>query len=407
MSNDLGNFINKKLNDTYKRLIFDMGPLKPPGPFPKDPHQGNMSFSESYIFQTKYGPVNRFWLCHYPLLDATCCQPCWLFSLQRSTWCTGLRDWKHLSERIKEHGFSKNHIEACAVYEMWQKNINIDKDLKNQIRKKASFWRMVLQRLFDIIIILATNSLALKGHWENLSLEGYHGNFLSVVQLVSRYDQVLNQVLEMPKGSTRYLSPTVQNEMIECIGNTLEGHLLENIRASPFFAIIMDTTQDIAKVDQLSIVVRYAAISRSENGQPVDLKVKEVFLGFYAITKHSAVDLVKQFLNVYHLTFPELTEMCNVYQLCKDIITKFGVMEYDITEVFMEILLFYTIPVTSAGAERSFSRLKIIKNYLRNSTGQDRLKYLSLIVVENKAASKLDLSEVIDQFANIKARKRL
>jgi hypothetical protein len=49
----------------------------------------------------------------------------------------------------------------------------------------------------------------------------------------------------------------------------------------------MDTTQDIAKVDQLSIVVRYAAISRSENRQPVDIKVKEVFLDFYAVTKHS------------------------------------------------------------------------------------------------------------------------
>ncbi|XP_025197552.1 zinc finger MYM-type protein 1-like [Melanaphis sacchari] len=277
-----------------------MGPLKPPGPFPKDPHQSNKSFSESYyIFQTKYGPVNRFWLCYSPLLDATYCQPFWLFSLQRSTWCTGLRDWKYLSEGIKEHGFSKNHIEACAVYEMWQKNINIDKDLENQIRKEASFWRMVHQRLFDIIITLATNSLALRGHREDLSLEGYHGNFLSIVQLVSRYDQVLNQVLEMPKGSTRYLSPTVQNEMIECIGKTLEGHLLENIRASPFFAIIMDTTQDLAKVDQLSIVVRYAAISRSENGQPVDIKVKEVFLGFYAVTKHSAVDLVKQVITLF------------------------------------------------------------------------------------------------------------
>lgn len=76
MSNDLGNFINKKLNDTEKRLIFDMGPLKLPGPFPKDPNQGNRSFSESYyIFQTKYGPVNRFWLCYSPLLDATYCQP--------------------------------------------------------------------------------------------------------------------------------------------------------------------------------------------------------------------------------------------------------------------------------------------------------------------------------------------
>jgi hypothetical protein len=82
-------------------------------------------------------------------------------------------------------------------------------------------------------------------------------------------------------------------------------------------------------------------------------------------------------------------------------------MECDITEVFMAILLFFTIPATSPRVERSFSKLKIIKNYLGNITGQDRLKYLSLIAVENKAASKLDLCEVIDHFANIKARKRL
>jgi len=49
----------------------------------------------------------------------------------------------------------------------------------------------------------------------------------------------------------------------------------------------------------------------------------------------------------------------------------------------------------------------MIKNDQRNNIGQDRLKYLSLIAIENKAASKLDLSEVIDQFANNKARKKL
>lgn len=95
-------------------------------------------------------------------------------------------------------------------------------------------------------------------------------------------------------GSTRYLSATIQNEMIENLETKLETHLLEQIRASPFFAIIMDTTQDISKVDQLSIVVRYAVITRSENGQPIDIGVKEVFLGFYAAFKHGAVDLVNQ-----------------------------------------------------------------------------------------------------------------
>lgn len=113
-----------------------------------------------------------------------------------------------------------------------------------------------------------------------------------------------------------------------------------------------------------------------------------------------------QFFNIYHLLLPELTEVCCVYQFSRNIITKFGVLECDITEVLM-LMLFYIIPVTSVVTEGSFSNLKIIQNYLRNSTGQDRLKYLSLIAVENKTVSKLDLGEVMDQFVNIKACKRL
>jgi len=101
-----------------KTSYFYIGPLQPPGPFPKKSHRDNKCFSESYyVFKTKYGPANHFWLCYSILLDAAYYQPCWLFSSQRSTWCTGLQEWKDLSKRIKEHIFPKNHIEACAVYE--------------------------------------------------------------------------------------------------------------------------------------------------------------------------------------------------------------------------------------------------------------------------------------------------
>ncbi|GFX34139.1 zinc finger MYM-type protein 1-like [Trichonephila clavipes] len=91
-------------------------------------------------------------------------------------------------------------------------------------------------------------------------------------------------------GSTRYLSATIQNEMIEYLGIKLENHLIEQIRAPRFFAILMDTTQ----VDELSIVVRYAVITRSENGLPIDIEVKEVFLGFYAAIKQGATELFNQ-----------------------------------------------------------------------------------------------------------------
>ncbi|XP_046971601.1 uncharacterized protein LOC124540655 [Vanessa cardui] len=135
ISNDLGNYINKKLSDTEKRLILDKGPLKPPGPFPKDPHQDNRSFSETYYVSTsQYGPVDRFWICYSKMLDAAYCQPCWLFASQINAWCTGFRDWRHLSDRIKQHGSSKAHTEACAVYEVWQKSSTIDRELVDEIQ---------------------------------------------------------------------------------------------------------------------------------------------------------------------------------------------------------------------------------------------------------------------------------
>lgn len=41
-----------------------------------------------------------------------------------------------------------------------------------------------------------------------------------------------------------------------------------------------------------------------------------------------------------------------------------------------------TIPATSAGVERSFSTLKRIHTYLRNSQSQNRLSALSILSIE-------------------------
>jgi len=69
-------------------------------------------------------------------------------------------------------------------------------------------------------------------------------------------------------------------------------------------------------------------------------------------------------------------------------------------------VLFCTLPVTVSTAERSFSKLKLVKSYLRSSIAQDRLDSLALISIENKAARQLDLEEVVDNFAHSKARKK-
>ncbi|KAB0794537.1 hypothetical protein PPYR_11376 [Photinus pyralis] len=56
--------------------------------------------------------------------------------------------------------------------------------------------------------------------------------------------------------------------------------------------------------------------------------------------------------------------------------------------------------------KRSFSKLKIINNYLRSQMGHKTLNNLALLSIESKIASEMDLTQVINEFANAKARKR-
>jgi hypothetical protein len=73
-------------------------------------------------------------------------------------------------------------------------------------------------------------------------------------------------------------------------------------------------------------------------------------------------------------------------------------------ELATACVLFVTLPVTVASCERSFSKLKIIKTYLRSTIAQDRLSGLAILAIENKEATFLDKEKVIGDFANKKSR---
>nr|XP_012563463.1 unnamed protein product [Hydra vulgaris] len=76
---------------------------------------------------------------------------------------------------------------------------------------------------------------------------------------------------------------------------------------------------------------------------------------------------------------------------------------YPNTWIAMRILL--TIPVTVASGERSFSKMKLIKTYLRSTMSQDRLSSLGTLSIEKNIAENLDFSTLIKDFSDKKARK--
>ena len=63
--------------------------------------------------------------------------------------------------------------------------------------------------------------------------------------------------------------------------------------------------------------------------------------------------------------------------------------------------------VTSCTGEPFFSRLKLIKNQLRSTMGQHRLKWLSLMCMENDFLKTLDFKPIIKQISAKKCRNCL
>jgi len=58
-----------------------------------------------------------------------------------------------------------------------------------------------------------------------------------------------------------------------------------------------------------------------------------------------------------------------------------------------------------ASAERFFSKLKLVKNYLRSAMSQTRLVDLAILNIEPSIARQLDFDSVIRNFANKNTKK--
>ena len=64
-----------------------------------------------------------------------------------------------------------------------------------------------------------------------------------------------------------------------------------------------------------------------------------------------------------------------------------------------------TMPISQVTGERSFSKMKIIKNYLRNSMSDKRLSDLTVLAVERDF--DIDYERVIDKFSNNHKNSRI
>ena len=91
-------------------------------------------------------------------------------------------------------------------------------------------------------------------------------------------------------------------------------------------------------------------------------------------------------------------EKCNEIHVSKSALDVFSECDHMIFPHIHKLLkILITLPVTTATCERSFSTLKRLKTYIRNSIGQARLNGLALMNIHRDI--KINTDEVIDEMS--------
>ena len=149
------------------------------------------------------------------------------------------------------------------------------------------------------------------------------------------------------------------------------------------------------------------------------------FLSGHSLSKSSVDELKKKAANLSQIYKADLdssdfqSEMASFKYQAAAMVDNFEksspidilqlIHKYPLTDAYpntaIAIRIFLTIPVTVATCERSFSKLKLIKNYMRSKMGQERLSSLAIVLIENEVANNIDFDDVISEFASRKARK--
>lgn len=139
-------------------------------------------------------------------------------------------------------------------------------------------WRTVFKIILDAIIFCAKNNLALWGSNDIIG-QSNAGIFLSLLEMISHYNPELAvHISNHKKGIVSYFSPAIQNEFLNCLGNTAKQELISRIKEAKYYSMIFDCIPDTAYKEQLCEIIRCVRIADDQ------CSVEESFIDFIKMT---------------------------------------------------------------------------------------------------------------------------
>ena len=89
----------------------------------------------------------------------------------------------------------------------------------------------------------------------------------------------------------KYISPVIQNEIINSCGDIILKKIVREINDSGYFSVLADETTDVSVKEQLTLCVRYLV------GTGKDINIHESFLKFTEVVSLTGENLASSILN--------------------------------------------------------------------------------------------------------------
>ncbi|XP_050777078.1 zinc finger MYM-type protein 1-like isoform X3 [Gopherus flavomarginatus] len=285
------------------RALLELGPCQPGlkdnfDNFPKD--EAGRHFRATWYKQKQLKSactIDRHWLVYSPRANIMICFACWLFANQSNAWSdpkTGCKKFATGTQKIEKHEKSESHKKAEKELFLTKFRLFNDRTILACLtaeRKEIEKNRMILRCIIDAVLFLGIQGLAFRGHREYRGVSSpstNEGNFLALIKLLAKSDTLLEQHLLRSDRNATYLSPDIQNDLIQSLSAELLSKIVAEIKVAKYFALIVDSTIDISRTDQFSLSLRYVTV----NGDAV-----ERFIQFSELPGASAEDFFNVLLS--------------------------------------------------------------------------------------------------------------
>ncbi|XP_057299418.1 52 kDa repressor of the inhibitor of the protein kinase-like [Hydractinia symbiolongicarpus] len=209
------------------------------------------------------------WLRYSPAYYGAFCLPCVLFGSKFPDKCGKIQNlflqpftkWNDATRSFNQHQSTKNGLHEFTstvfnnfISQMLSKSQPINVLVNDQLQQKINKNREVLKSIVDTIILCGHTNSALRG---DIGMMGNISLRQEAMLIKPGGNQLLKDQLESSAKNARYISKTVQNDLIGCCGQEITNEIISEVKLNKFYSIIADEACDSSTKEQMALILRY------------------------------------------------------------------------------------------------------------------------------------------------------